>query len=392
MNAYFASVEQQVNPSLRNKPVAVTPVICPNGCIISPSYEARAVGVKTGMSLKEAKILCPSIIFRQSNTYHYLKYHQKILKIINNLTPFYQIKSIDELVIKLTPREQNYTSSKLLAEEIKNHIYNSLGIYLKCSIGIGPNEFTAKSAAESKKPDGLTTIRLEELRSFYSKLSLRDLCGINYRMEINLNRLSIFSPLDLFNKDIQELKENFGKAGEYWYLKMNGYDNDVNYVKSLQKSISQSHVLEPRFRNWPCAWSICQKLLYKASEKLRKNNFMCQKIFLFIKFMGSEYFKKMIKIPANSDSFSLTRYLKIIWNQVPKFQNAPLKIAIVLFNFQKCDLFQPNLFECRYKEYKIAKFSDIINDRYGKNTVKPACFLNIKDSAPDRISFGQPNI
>lgn len=390
MNAYFASVEQQVHPILRGKPVIVTPTPCPSGCIITSSYEAREYGIKTGMQVKDAQSICPSINIRESNTFLYLEYHEKIINIIKNITPFYKVKSIDELAIKLTPEDQNYKNSFKLALRIKYLIRKNLGSYISCSIGIAPNIFLAKMAAESKKPNGLTTLHIFELNKFLKKLKLTDLCGIAHRMANNLRAININTPLDFYNTDIQTLKNQLGKIGEYWYLNLHGYDTENILSSNPPRSVSQSHVLEPRFRNWDLAWSVCEKLIFKAAKRLRNYKINPKKLSLRVNFLGKGKYRNWLKINPTTDSFILTRYIKSIWKHIPKYENFPLKICVAFFDFTPSSPLQSALFDNNEKTRSISQSIDKINNKFSKDTIYTANILKACDSAPDRISFGQP--
>lgn len=392
MNAYFASCEQQAHPELRGKPVAVTPVLCPSGCVITSSYEARAYGVKTGIMIKDAKRLCPNIICVQSDTFRYLDYHEKLIKVIKNLTPFYTVKSVDELVIRLSTKDQNQDDAIKFAKLIKSDIKTHLGSYLRCSVGIAPNSYLSKTAAEFKKPDGLTVLTMKELPDFFSRLELRDLCGINYRMEMRLHALGIKSPSDFFRETSENLKRKMGVAGDYWHLNLHGYDALVDRKIIIPKTISQSHVLEPRFRNWRLSWPVCQKLTYKAASRLRREKLIAKKLMLYIRFYGELRYKKWIKIPSCSDSMSIAKYIRSLWDMAPRYENIPLKIALVLFDLHPAHSYQASLFDTREKGKKLFSSIDKINNDYSRDTVQPANFLYVQDSAPERISFGSPRI
>jgi DNA polymerase-4 len=390
MNAYFASIEQQIHPQFRKKPLVVTPTPCPTGCIVTASYEARSYGIKTGMTIREAQSLYPKIIIRSSDTFLYLKFHQKLLEIIKNITPFYYVKSIDELAIKLTPQDQNYQKSINFALKIKYFIKKYLGDHIRCSIGIAPNIFLAKMAAESKKPDGLTVLKKSNLKKFFSKLQLTDLCGIAHRMANNLQIININSPLDFFSTDIQKLKSQLGKIGEYWYLNLHGYDTKQTTIHIPAKTVSQSHVLEPKLRNWDSAWSVCEKLIFKAARRLRSNKQITKKILLKTNFTGGNKYKNWIKISPTNDSFTLTKYIKLIWKLIPKYTNIPLKINISFFDLSPSNPRQNKLFYDNKKHQSLSDSIDKINHRFSHNTIYPANTLQAQDSAPDRISFGQP--
>lgn len=390
MNAYFASCEQQAHPELRGKPVVVTPTPCPTGCIITASYEARAYGIKTGWMVRDAQKACPKIIIRSSDTFLYLKYHEQFIKIISILTPFYQVKSIDEVAIKLSPLDQNQKKSLYFAQNIKTLIKSRIGSFIRASVGISANSFLAKLAAESKKPDGLTMLKLENLQTFYATQKLTDLCGINWRMQAQLNQLGIYTPLDFFHIDLETLKQYFGKIGQYWYLRLHGYDALDNSNFAPPKSISQSHVLEPRCRRWSLAWAVCQKLFFKAARRLRRENMATKKITLFIKTLDRNYQKQYLRTEPIADSFTLTRYFKVLWDQIVKVNNLPIKIAIVFSNLVKGSFCQQQLFANPDKEQNLSRTLDKIHRSFGSNKVIPVNVFQTLDSAPDRISFGQP--
>ena len=389
MNAFFASCEQQAHPEFRNKPLAVTPTVCDNGCIITASYEARAYKIKTGFTVRQARTLYPNIIIRPSDTFLYLKYHQKFIRLISQITPFYQVKSIDKVVIRISPTDQTQKNSLAFGKYIKSQISQHLGEHITSSIGIAPNPFLAKLAAESKKPDGLTLLCLDELKHFYNICKLTDFCGINFRMQNRLNRYNIYTPMDFYNADIDILKKYFGKIGQQWYLKLHGYDTLDDFALSLPKTISQSHVLEPLCRNWPIVWSVCQKLFFKAAKRLREARLCAKTIVLLVKTLDHTYQKQYFKTEYVNDNFTLTRYFKKLWDKINKYDR-PLKIIVVFTNLCNYSTPQQQLFSHPNKEQHLSHTIDKINNAYGKNKIISASMLKNIKHAPDRISFGQP--
>jgi len=390
MNAFFASCEQQEHPELRGKPVAVTPTPCPTGCVITASYEARAYGVKTGFMVRDAQKLCPKLIIRSSDTFTYLKYHKKFISIIANLTPFYQVKSIDEVLIRLSPQDQNYANSIAFANIIKNQFKLKIGSSIRASIGISANSFLAKFASERQKPDGLTMLELKNISTFFRQTKLTDFCGISYRMQNQLNRFAIYTPLDFYNQNIETLKKYFGKIGQYWYLRLHGYDMLDVFTDNPLRSLSQSHVLEPKVRRWNLAWAVCEKLIFKASRRLREEKLNTKLIWLFIKTTDRKYYKKSLKIPATCDTFSLVNYYKTMWQEIiPEFE-LPLKIMLVFTHLSSSKYYQHNLFVSCDKKLLLSKTLDKIHHTFGRGKILPATILKIIESAPDRISFGQP--
>jgi DNA polymerase-4 len=231
MNSFFASVEQQVQPTLRGKPIGVAPFVGDSGCIIAASREAKERGVKI-YRISEAKKNCPELQIVESRPALYMIYHKEIRKVIESFTPYFEALSIDEFAIKMTPRDQNLESAKKMALCLKAAIRERVGDYLTCSIGIGPNAFLAKMAGERQKPDGLTIVTLNQLENFYRELKLQDLVGINWRMEIQLQNLGIYTPLQFFKISLPDLVAKLNHAGRLWYFRLRGHEVDDHIIKS----------------------------------------------------------------------------------------------------------------------------------------------------------------
>src|SRR6478736_2059806 len=163
MNSYFASVEQQLRPELRNRPVAVVPVVAETTCCIAASYEAKAFGVKTGTGVAEARQLCPAIRFVEARPREYVQMHHRLVAAVDSCVPVHAVKSIDEMICRLAREHREPEGGIRLGQEVKAAIRRSVGEYVRCSIGLAPNRTLAKMAADMQKPDGLTVIRTAEL-------------------------------------------------------------------------------------------------------------------------------------------------------------------------------------------------------------------------------------
>ena len=163
LNAYFASVEQQVRPELRGRPIAVAPVIADTTCCIASSYEARPFGIKTGTPVGEAKKLCPELIVVHARPKLYVEYHHKILEAADTVLPVEEVESVDEFRCRLIGTERNRPEAVRLALAMKKAIRHRVGNFLRCSIGIAPNRLLAKVGTNLQKPDGLVVIESGEL-------------------------------------------------------------------------------------------------------------------------------------------------------------------------------------------------------------------------------------
>src|SRR3989344_9194975 len=197
LNSCFATVEQQANPLLRGKPIAVAAYATGSGCILAPSVEAKRFGVKTGMRVKDGKMLCPRLIVLSPDPWKYRNVHLKLRKLLGEYTNDLVPKSIDEFVLNLEgcPCLAG-NSMQQVAGEIKRRIKKGVGGWLTVSVGIAPNRLLAKTAAGLHKPDGLDEIGVHNYMDVYKGLELEDLCGIAKHNSLRLNMVGIYSVVD----------------------------------------------------------------------------------------------------------------------------------------------------------------------------------------------------
>src|SRR5450432_2764849 len=209
-NSYFASVEQQLNPHLRGKPIAVVPVETDATCAIAASYEAKAFGIKTGTPIWEAKKICPGIICVLAQHERYVEYHHRILEEVEHHIPVTAVCSIDEVACRLMDNETSLERSTAIARAIKHGIADKIGPYLRCSIGIAPNRYLAKVGTELEKPDGLMVLNAADLPQRLFSLKLRDLPGIGANIEHRIKLAGITDLPGLFALDPHQTRKIWG--------------------------------------------------------------------------------------------------------------------------------------------------------------------------------------
>ncbi len=386
MNSFFASVEQQVQPTLRGVPIGIAPYTGDSGCIIAASKEAKASGVRIGR-IGEMKKICPKIKIIESRPALYMIYHKEIIKVIESFTPYYKPLSIDEFIVRLTSSEQNKVAAEKMGNEMKKAIKEKVGDYLTCSIGIGPSRFLAKMAGERKKPDGLTVVELKDLKDFYSQLKLTDLTGINYRMETVLKNFKINSPSELFNCSLPHLQSILKQWGRVWYFRLRGYEVDDFEIKN--KTIGHSHVLPPHLRSIDGAKSVIEKLIFKAGFRLRKEKYRASGVSVGICFYGGSGFHKAKRVERFCDNQSFSRHVREILKEC-RWRNNPGYVSVAAFGLVKQAGAQISIFSEIEREIKLSRAVDLINDEFGAGTIFPASMFLAKEDAPDRIPFGKP--
>src|SRR4051794_18239774 len=245
LNSAFATCEQQANPLLRGKPIVVAAYPGPGGCVVAPSIEAKQFGVKTGMTVRDARLLCPGVIVRTPNPDLYRAVHLKFRRIFRDYSPDVTPKSIDEAVIDLTDTLCLYKGSITdLGKEIKRRFRTEIGEWMRCSIGVDTNRFLAKLAASLHKPDGLDVIDHTNVLEVYRRVKLLDLNGINTRYQARLNARGIFTPMDFYAAPLPLLKQQVFRSinGYYWYLRLRGYEIDA--VDFARKSFGNTYALQ----------------------------------------------------------------------------------------------------------------------------------------------------
>src|SRR4051794_2202414 len=180
LNSAFATCEQQANPLLRGKPIVVAAYDTPNGCVVAPSIEAKQYGIKTGMTVRDARLLYPGVIVRKPNPDMYRAVHMQFRKIFRDYSPDVTPKSIDEAVIDLTDTLPLFKGGvEGIARDIKKRFKEEIGEWMRCSIGVSTNRFLAKLAASLHKPDGFDIIDHTNMLEVYKNKTLLDLNGIN---------------------------------------------------------------------------------------------------------------------------------------------------------------------------------------------------------------------
>jgi DNA polymerase IV len=403
LNSYFASIEQQLQPRLRSRPVIVVPVMTDTTCAIAASYEAKAFGIKTGTLVGEAKHLCPGLEIVEGRHDLYVRYHHKIIRAVEHCVPVSAVPSIDEMAVNLMGREQSLVNALKLARAIKQSIRDHVGQTLRCSIGLAPNRYLAKIASDMDKPDGLVALTPDILAPALSRLQLRDLPGIGARMERHLHRHNIRSMPQLLALDREQMSHVWGGIGgeKLWHW-LHGEDFN-NTALEHPKSISHSHVLPPELRTVEGARAVAHKLLHKAALRLRTAELWTTNVSLFIRFLVPKSstasssrlrvaWSRAIPVIECQDSQTLIEALVKLWDLRPKgpaFQK-PFHVGVWLGDLVPDQLHTLNLFsnlETESRRTRLSNVMDTLNHKYGLGAVMPGGMLLAKAAAPTRIAF-----
>jgi DNA polymerase-4 len=384
LNSYFASVEQEVHPEYRGKPLAVLPTIAETTSCIAASVEAKKFGVKTGVMVRDARRMCPKIIFVEADHKHYVEYHNRIVEAVESCHPVHAIMSIDEVALKLRGRDQNLENALKLASDIREKIF-AVGSQLGCSIGISTNKLLSKVASDMQKPNGLAVILKEDIPKKLLTLKLRDFPGIGERMEERLKLKNIFTVQDMYNQDQKMMKTVWGGiVGERYYHWIRGNDLEES-AKGNTKSINRSHVLSPELRNAEGSWGIAQKLLHKAGIALRRDGYWAQGMYVSVRYIDQTKWSEEVRMQDCQDVHSLNQILMNMWKERNKY-GTPLKVSVTLFDLITEEERTLSFFENTNRN-KLSHAMDALNLKYGKNLIYLAGMHATKKGAPTRIAF-----
>jgi len=388
LNSCFATIEQQANSLLRGKPIAIAAYTTPSGCILAPSIEAKEYGIKTGMRVREGRLLYPDLIVLPSDPEKYRNVHVSLRKILRNYTNDFIPKSIDEFVLNfdgypILTRNSMYQIGK----QIKQRIKNEIGEWLTVSVGIAPNRFLAKLASNLRKPDGLDEINKSNYLETYSKIVLTDLSGIKVRNAARLVSVGIHSVVDFYRADVRTLKAAFSSInGYYWYLRLRGWE--IDDFELGRKSYGNSYALSKPLITPEELSPILSKLVEKMGRRLRHADYKARGIHISIAYRDWSHWHKGVSFSkVLFDSRDIYKKAFKIMCSAP-YKKPVRELAVSCFNLLKSDFSQLELFEDVVKKESLVKAIDKVNEYWGHFIISPARMINAKEAVPDRIAFG----
>jgi DNA polymerase-4 len=376
MNAYFASVEQVVNPALRGKPV----IVCGEGrtVVTTASYEARAFGIKTGMALFEAKHLCPSVINVPGDMNRYVDTSQRIQKTLLEFTPQMEAYSIDECFMDVTDLCKNGTTPKDVGRDVKRRIKEETG--LLCSVGIGPNRMIAKLASKMQKPDGLVEVRAEDIPALFAHRPIEELQGIGVgrKLSAHLRSLGITTAGQLGAASISMLHAHFGILGYHLKRMGQGLDDtpvDTYWAHEGIKSFGHSHTLPRNTWDKDVVKSYLLMLSEKVGTRLRAAGMMGRCVTLTVRYGDFTTFSRQCSLKGyiKTGAEIYTTAYKTFCSLLPL--EKAVRLLGVTISSLGMDEKQGFLLDDIERQEKLTGIVDEINEKYGEFTLKPSSLL-----------------
>ncbi len=396
MNSYFASVEQQANPFLRGKAVGVCAYLHEFGCVIAASVEAKKMGMKVGMTVREAREAVPWAVFVQNDPPKYRAVTSRVFGLLHELTDRIEHYSIDEAFLDLTGWYRDAAEAAFAFSRVKRRITDEVGDWLRCSVGIAPTRFLAKTASDLKKPDGLSIITHENLPDVLARLDLEDVCGIGPRMRRRLERLGYRTLLQVRDAPTENLIRGFGVNGFFLQAKLQGREMETigaaENGENRPKSVGHSYCVPDRVNREGKVPATLMRLTERAGRRMRHLGLLASAMAVVVGFPavagrregegGSVHVR--LGEPAD-DSFTLVGKALELLGGLWRGERVSF-LAVTLSELSAPDG-QTNFGFRGDRRRAVSQAVDRVKDKYGDTSLVFGSMIGLGDEAPDRIGF-----
>ena len=281
MDAFYASVEELDNPDLKGKPLAVGGNEI-RGVVSAANYEARKYGVRSAMSGYLAKKNCPHLTFVKPRFIRYKEISKQIRNIFFDYTVLVEPLSLDEAYLDVTVNKKGNPSATLIAQEIRQRIFDEVG--LKASAGISINKFIAKVASDFNKPNGQKTVNPEEVLQFLEDLEIRKFYGVGKVTADKMYKLGIFTGKELKEKPLEFLEANFGKSGSYYFDVVRGIHHSEVKPHRIPKSVGAERTFNENLSSEVFMLERLEHIANELEKRLKKSNIAGKTLTLKIKY------------------------------------------------------------------------------------------------------------
>jgi len=375
MDSFYASIEQQDNPVYADKPLIVVPCKTDYTCAISASLEAKALGIKTGTSVLQAKAKCYDIIVVEARPMRYVEVHNKLVKLLHEHFDTVKVLSIDEMAAEIHP-DCDDLGCDVIVDFLKADLAKTLGPRMTCGIGIAPNIFLAKVAAEIEKPNGYKLLPQHKIKEELCKLDLCDFPGIKDKMLARLKKAGITTVEELLEADMLKMKKAWQSiVGVKWHYMLRGsleYDYGKNF-NDIPKTVGHSHVLPPEKKTKRGAEIVFHALLIKSLDRLNRYTMVAGGFYLYVNIKNKGGNRFIVKnsgsvTPSNSTAYWVNLAYNL-WDEIEFDQDdVPTYVEVRFIKTDNVNNVTLSLFDLAFEEHALSSSYTI----------------------PDRIPFGDP--
>ncbi|MBU6263916.1 MAG: DNA polymerase IV [Actinomycetales bacterium] len=378
MDAFYASVAELDDPTLRGKPVVVGAGI--RGVVLSANYPARKFGIRAAMPVGRAKRMAPNAIFVTPDHHRYAEISAKVMEIFESFTPYVEPLSLDEAFMDVTGAQKLLGTPREIGQAIRKRVHDECGI--TCSVGIASNKFIAKLASGHCKPNGLLEIPDDRVISFLHPLPVRDLWGVGPKTAEQLERLGLHQISDIANTPLETLKRALGDAtGEHLYELSWGRDFRTVVVDDPEQSIGANETFSYDMDDPEAILREYLKLTERASTRLRNRNLFAKTISITVRFADFKTITRSKTLPLPiSSTHEIYQVVKDLYEAL-KLDRARLRLVGVSLSNLRDDAPEQLMLGQREKGWREAESAvDKAAARFGERSVRPARLYKPKKS------------
>lgn len=382
MDAFYASVAELDDPSLRGKPVVVGAGI--RGVVLSANYAARKFGIRAAMPVGRAKRMAPNAIFVTPDHHRYSEISAKVMKIFESFTPFVEPLSLDEAFMDVTGAQRLLGTPREIGQAIRKRVHDECGI--TCSVGIASNKFIAKLASGHCKPNGLLEIPDDRVISFLHPLPVSDLWGVGPKTSEQLHRLGLNQISDIAHTPLETLKRALGDAtGEHLHNLSWGRDYREVIVDDPDQSIGANETFSYDIDDPETILREYLKLTERASTRLRSRDLYAKTISITVRFSDFKTItrSKTLQLPISS-THEIYQVVKDLYLAL-KLERVQLRlVGVSLSNFKE-EAPEQLMLGQREKGWREAESAiDQAAARFGEKSVRPARLFRGLDRFKDK--------
>ncbi|HEY6292930.1 MAG TPA: DNA polymerase IV [Terriglobia bacterium] len=372
MDAFYVSVEEIENPSLRGKAVIVGADPDGRGVVTAASYEARKFGVHSAQPIGSAKKLCPHAVFLRGNYTKYAQYSKRLHGIFAEFTPVVQMVSIDEAYLDLTGSERLHGPALCAADRLIREVKERTG--LNCSVGTATSHVVAKIASDQAKPHGLLCVFPGRESAFLGPLPVRRMPGIGKVTEPELASLGIWTIGDIQVFGLDRLRQRFGKYGEWLHMKSIGKDIEAYRYSEETRQISHETTFDRDTSDAVELERTLSLLSQRVARRLREHAFYARTIGLKIRFAPFRTVTRDVTLaePTQLDAVVFEHVLRLFEKTFRASQKVRL-LGVRASNLER-GTFQQNLLAAPAHERldRLARAADEVRNKFGFDSVRLA--------------------
>ncbi len=387
LDAFYASVEELDDPSLRGKPVIVGGGPNERGVVSAANYEARHYGVHSALPLRTASRFCPNGVFLPGRPERYREISQQVMSIFASLTPLVEPISLDEAFLDVTNSTTAFGDGETMAQRIKDRVRDEVGLVV--SVGVATNKLCAKVASDLRKPDALVVVPPGGEAAFLAPLPVGRLWGVGPQARAALTDYGVTTIGQLAAMAEGTLRRRFGQHGADLAARARGIDESPVQPLQAPKSIGHEHTFEHDTADRGRLDAMLLDLAESVASRLRRHDLAAGAVQLKLRYEGFETLTRQAPLPRQTrESEPLYAAAVGLLDRVLVVGRGVRLIGLTAINLT--DVQQLTLFDGQPRAERLSRSLDAVRERFGESAITRARLLT--DRPQRRFDFGErPN-